>query len=146
MDANALVTQPVQALTVVRDADVYHLGAQILSTLDRLDATGQFFSRITVHLRRVVVFDLPDLPYIGALELVEHDRFGERLTQLTGAAMIAIREHRSGQGCLIIVELPGQPVQTAPRRERSSLTWCAQCNQLMPYGHTHAEASCAKVC
>ncbi len=139
MDANALISTPVQALTLGRDADVYHLGAQILSTLDRLDVTDLVFSHITVYLQRVVAFDLPDLPYSGALDLVEHDRLGERLTQLTGAAMIAIREHRSGQGCLIIVELPGRHINTAPRRERSRLTWCADCGRLMAFDHTHSE-------
>ena len=70
MAANALVVHQPAAITVHRDADLYRLGALILSTLDRLGVPHQEFSRIVVYSRRVIVFDLPWLTYARAIRLV----------------------------------------------------------------------------
>ena len=76
MAANALVVHQPAALTIHRDADVYHIAALILSTLDRLGMHDQVFSRIVVYSQRVIVFDLPWLTDAQASQLIKYGQPG----------------------------------------------------------------------
>ena len=100
---NALTVRKSAAITLQRDADIYRLGALVLSTLDRLGVTDQEFSRIVVYSQRVVVFELPWLTCEQANDLVEHHGFGQRLTQLIAPRLIGLQ--RRAQGCAIVIDL-----------------------------------------
>ena len=98
MAANVLVVQQPTALTVDRDADVYHIAALILSTLDRLGMPDQVFSRIVVYSQRVIVFELPWLTDAQANKLIRYGQPGRRLAHRFSL-------HRRAQGCALIIDL-----------------------------------------
>ena len=103
MAANALVVHQPAALTIHRDADVYHIAALILSTLDRLGMHDQVFSRIVVYSQRVIVFDLPWLTDAQATQLVRQSQPGVRLTRRIAPRIIVVRGR--AQGCTLIIDL-----------------------------------------
>ena len=103
MAANALVVQQSAALTIHRDADVYHIAALILSTLDRLGMPDQVFSRIVVYSQRVIVFDLPWLTDAQADRLIRHGQPGRRLAHRFSLHRVTL--HRRAQGCALIIDL-----------------------------------------
>ena len=98
MAVNALTVRKPSAITIHRDADLYRLGALILSTLDRLGVPDQQFSRIVVYSQRLVVFDLPWLTPTRARDLL-----AQRLTPRI--APYSVVWQRRGQGCAIIIDL-----------------------------------------
>jgi hypothetical protein len=106
----SLSTRQGHSLTVLREADVQHVGALILSTLDRLGVINQDFSRIMVYGRRVIVFELPRLAYADARDLIVHQAFGRRLTHLLTSRVVpqagaGVALRRLTQGCAVIVDL-----------------------------------------
>ena len=103
MAANALVVHQPAALTVRRDADLYRLGALILSTLDRLGVPNQVFSRIVVYSQRVIVLDLPWLTEAQAARLIKHGQPGKRLAHRFSLHRVTL--HRRAQGCALIIDL-----------------------------------------
>jgi hypothetical protein len=103
MADRALAVRKPAAITLQRDADIYRLGALVLSTLDRLDVPDQEFSRIVVYSQQVVVFELPWLTCEQADDLIEHHSFGQRLTQLIAPRLIGLQ--RRAQGCAIVIDL-----------------------------------------
>jgi hypothetical protein len=106
MAANALVVHQPTAISVHRDADVYHIAALILSTLDRLGMSDQVFSRIVVYSQRVIVFELPWLTEAQATQLVGHGQPGRRLAHRFSLHSVTL--HRRAQGCALIVDLHPQ--------------------------------------
>ena len=106
MAANALVVHQPAAMTVHRDADLYRLGALILSTLDRLGMPNQVFSRIVVYSQRVIVFDLPWLTDAQANQLIKYGQPGRRLAHRFSLHSVTL--HRRAQGCALIIDLHPQ--------------------------------------
>ena len=135
--SNAVTTLPNQALVSLNTSSVYHVGAMLLSTLDRLHVEPQVIQRIFVIGRRVIIFELPNLAYDRLYALAS--QLNARLALRLEYQLIVVRPAESG--CRIIVDLGGPLPQPKPpvHRERTSLVWCEHCSQLMPYGHTHAE-------
>ena len=106
MVTNALVVHQPAAITIHRDADVYHIAALILSTLDRLGMPNQVFSRIVVYSQRVIVFDLPWLTEAQIIQLVRQSQPGVRLTRRIAPRIIVVRPR--AQGCALIIDLHPQ--------------------------------------
>ena len=106
MAANALVVHQPVAITIHHDADLYRLGALILSTLDRLGMPDQVFSRIVVYSQRVIVFDLPWLTDTQASQLIKHSQPGRRLAHRFSLHRVTL--HRRAQGCALIIDLHPQ--------------------------------------
>jgi hypothetical protein len=106
MAANALVVHQPAALTVHRDADLYRLGALILSTLDRLGMPDQVFSRIVVYSQRVIVFDLPWLTDAQASQLIKYGQPGRRLAHRFSLHSVTL--YRRAQGCALIIDIHPQ--------------------------------------
>jgi hypothetical protein len=102
-NSHTLIARPSYAVTVLRDADVQRVGAIILSTLDRIGVPNQEFSRIIVYCHRVIVFDLPCLPYARAEKLVTEYALGERLTLRLDTGVIVLRQ--KSNGCAIVIDL-----------------------------------------